>query len=289
MLIAVAFAGCAGNGADEPTTGLGGELSAGKGGIDGLLIDDIYRPIPDATILLQPIGLLATTNENGEFGFLGLEPGEYVVRVDSPDHQVIPFKTQVSAGEFSEAQISARRLIDDGSALITYEYAVFIDCSLSLLLALPFGCSTDQSGDSYREGFTADYSGYNNVTNLVIEMQATNEGRFELDIWDKDHTGDSLGMLANDVFSGDYTRIKLVNGEVNTEHADLFDNALWENDSDFDTELIVFGEFSEELGEVDPFFAGGGVGVHLAIKAKFLHSLFIGPPETDIDRYCVYC
>lgn len=119
MLIAVAFAGCASNGSDEPSVGVGGSLADGKGGIDGLLIDDIFRPIVEATVLLQPNGLLATTNENGEFGFLGLEPGDYILRVDSPDHQAVPFKVKVFANEFSEAQISARRLIDDGSALIT--------------------------------------------------------------------------------------------------------------------------------------------------------------------------
>lgn len=287
LFVGVLFAGCAEEAAG-PSVGQG-QLGDGLGGITGLLIDDAFRPIPETEVLLQPAGLVAVTNENGEFAFSGLEPGSYVLRETSPNHEAKPTRVEVEEGFFSEAEVLARRLSSVGSTLITYEYAVFIDCSLSLLIALPFGCSFDQSGDSYREGFTADYTEYENVTYLVVEMLASKEGRFELDIWNKDHPEDSLGMLANDVFSGEYTKITLKKDEINTEHADLFDNAVWGNYGPFDTELIIFGEYSEELSEVDPFFLGAGVGVNLAVTGKFLHSLFINEPDESIENYCIYC
>lgn len=286
LLICVAFAGCADNSGEEPTVGTG-PLSTGKGGVQGLLIDDRFRPIPDATILLQPTGLVATTDLNGEFGFVGLEPGTYTLRVSSENHEAKPARIQVTADEYTEAEVGARRLANDDNALITYQYAVFLDCVLSLVVALPFDCSTDLSGDSHRRTFVSDYTGYEDVTYLVSEMKANNPGRFEVDLWWPD--GETTPFYANEVFSGDYIKMTLQINETNHEHESIFVNDPWLNNYPIQTEIIVYGALSEELGQVDNFFLGGGVGVHLAVKAKFLHSLFIGEPDEDIATYCVYC
>lgn len=289
MLIAVAFAGCA-ESSEGPSVGTEGDLSDGKGGILGLLIDDIYRPIAGAEVLLQPVGLIATADENGEFGFRDLEPGAYVLRVSSEKHEAIPFKVEVFADEYSEAEVSARRLVDNDGALITYEYAVFVDCALSLVVALPFECSTDLSGDSSRREFEADYTEYPDVSYLVTEMLANNPGRFEVDMWWPGETlDDESYFYANDVFSGEYIKMVLTYNETNTENEAIFTNDPWDNQFPIQTEVLLFGEGSEELGSIDDFFLGGGVGVHLAVKAKFMHSLFLGEPQEDITTYCVYC
>lgn len=287
LLVLVGLAGCA----DEPAPTSDAPdqpLAAGTGAISGLLVDDAFRPIPDANILVQETGQQVETNANGEFFVGDLQPGTYTLRVNAEGHEAKPETARVDAGEFTEMNILARRVTSLDGATVTQEFTVFLDCAVSLVVALPFDCSTDLSGDSHRRDFTVDYTPYGaDASALVMEMKAAQSKRYEVDIWWPD--GDTIPFYANDVFTGDYAHFVLKHGETNTEDEAIFTNDPWINEYPLLTEIIVFGELSEEGGQVEEFFLGGGVGVHLAVKAQFMHTLFLGEPEVNVDDYCVLC
>lgn len=281
-------------------------LSREQGAIDGLLVDDRFRPVDleegdgqlgefqaKGFVLLQETGKRVETNENGEFQFLDLAPGVYTIRVQSDRHEASPKKVEVRAGEFTEQQVLARRVATDNSALISFEYAVFIDCGLVAVIQFTFSCSTDQSGDSFRQGFYADYTSYSDISGLIAEMKANQEKRYEVDLWNFGcESTDETRFYANSFRTSDYVRMRLTVNETNTEYEDIFTNDPWLNECPILTELLPAGRFSEELtgvaGEDMAFFVGGGVDVHLGLKAKFLHSLFLGEPNVDLDTYSVY-
>ncbi len=289
MLVAVSLAGCSDSG-DAPPTAIdpSGPLAEGTGAIAGLVIDDAFRPIPNAEVLVQETGAETTANENGEFFVVDLEPATYTIRITAEGHEAAPFRVQVTEGAFAEANIVARRTVSLDDVQLTQEFVVFLDCVVSAVVALPFDCSTDLSGDSHRRSFVADYTGFGpDATALVMEMKAAQEKRYEVDIWWPD--GDDIPFYANDVFTGDYAQFVLKHGETNTEDEAIFTNDPWINEYPLLTEIIVFGALSEEGGQVDDFFLGGGVGVHFAVKAQFLHTLFLGDTSVDVDSYCVLC
>src|SRR5689334_19437204 len=63
------------------------DLAAGKGAISGLVIDDRYRPVPDALVVLTPGGLTTTSDTAGQFSFSDLTPGPYLLQVQAADHE----------------------------------------------------------------------------------------------------------------------------------------------------------------------------------------------------------
>ena len=79
LLSSLALAGCSGSGDGDGTSATGssttGPLKSGKGAISGLLINDVFRPVPGGLILIQDLGLTATSDASGQFAFLDLEPG----------------------------------------------------------------------------------------------------------------------------------------------------------------------------------------------------------------------
>lgn len=303
------LAGCAdsggsgdGTGVDGGGSGGGTTLAAGTGAIDGLLVDDRFRPIdledrPDTEfqttgfVLLQETGQQAQTNDNGEFAFVNVRPGTYTLRVTAAGHEATPRTVQVVAGEFAEAQIIARRVASDSATIITQEYTVFIACSLAIVLPVTLNdCDLDLSGDSNRWSFDADYTAVDEASALVIEMLANAEAQYEVDVWwVPDDLVEDAQWYASHIFAGTYTKMVLRHGEANEEHADYAANSVWNNDHPFQTDLYIFGELSQEGADATDNYLVGGVGLHLGTKAKFLHSLFVGEPEVDIDSYCLLC
>jgi hypothetical protein len=291
-LMAVLLAGCSGGSDDAPSTDdlTLGPLESGKGAISGLLINDVFRPVPGGLVLIQELGLTATTDTSGQFAFVDLEPGSYLLRVQADGHESAPQSVEVAEGEYAEVEVIARRVSSEGGRIITTEHSVFIPCAVDYVAnGNVLDCTFDQSGDSFRAAFTSDYSGYGNVTYLVTEMKANKPDRYEVQLRSSECPDDvEGGYYAVSQFEGDYTKIVMPVNGTSLQHAELSygPNVAWENQCSIDTILFSDSQFREELQE-----AGApvccGAGAHFGIKAKFVQSLFIGEPEVDLDSYGV--
>src|SRR5687767_6490389 len=99
LCVSVALAGCSGGSdpTDEPVATARPDLAEGKGAIEGLLIDDIYRTIPGGLLLLQGAGLTATSDGQGQFLFLDVTPGTYVIIANADRHEAQPVNVDVVA------------------------------------------------------------------------------------------------------------------------------------------------------------------------------------------------
>src|SRR5687767_11241595 len=130
LALALAFAvlaGCTSSPPDAPIDPeVLPELSVGKGAITGLLIDDVYRPVPGGLVFLEGTGLTATTDASGLFRFVDLPPASYVAIANAPGHEAAPANVDVEAGAYAELEIQARRIFSDEGSVITTQYSVFI-------------------------------------------------------------------------------------------------------------------------------------------------------------------
>ena len=296
LVCSLALAGCSGgDGGGGPATGgqpTQGPLKSGKGAIAGLLINDAYRPVADGLVLLQPAGLTATSDASGQFAFTDIEPGAYVLRVQAEGHEAAPQEVQVVEGEYAEAEVIARRVINEAGRIITVQYSVFVTCWADFVVNFIVGdCLLDQSGDTDRSSFNSNYTETPDVTYIVVEMKANKVGNYNIQMREEDGStagGDRYAVA--EIEATDYVKIVIQKGVANTEHNAQDNNVAWENDREFMTILFPKGDFREEVTGSDPSGttccgAGAGVGV----RAQFVQSVFVGAPEVDITTYCVLC
>lgn len=296
-LTVVALAGCndkgsGGTPSDQPP------LAAGKGAITGIVVDDVYRPVPDALVLASN-GLTATTDGSGQFTLTDLEPGAYILRVQAKGHEAAPQSFDVKAGEYTEAEVLTRRIMNEGSRIITTEYSVFISCAVDFIAnGIVYDCTLDQSGDSDRADFVSNYTEYANATYLVTEMKANKENRYEVQVrcgdTPRDHDGD--GETDREYYAvaridGDYAKMVMPLGLNSTDSVvppEYGGTFPWMNDCTLQTILFADSIGREEIQDVDPTgIICCGAGAHFGIRARFVQSLFIGEPEIPIESYGV--
>ncbi len=103
-LASVALAGCAdGDGPESPQDG--GYVpptpppAEGKGGIRGVVLDTSITPVVGAVVRIDSLDLETTTDENGGFVFLDLEPGTYFLVVSAPGFATVQASATVVADE----------------------------------------------------------------------------------------------------------------------------------------------------------------------------------------------
>lgn len=262
------LAGCTGGGEPAPAPLSPAErptLEQGRGAIAGLLVDDRYRPIPEAKVTLFPLGAQAETDTLGQFLFLDLDPGAYQLQVDAPGHEAAPQPVDVEKGVYTEVEVEARRTFSDLSDIITEQYSVFVPCAVSAVIVTAImQCILDGS-DSYDWGFTSDYSGYN-ATFAVSEFRASQPDGYYVS-W-----GCGSDGLAGNTFEGVYTRIVLeVGGQRNG-------TIRWTNQCPLDATLFYVGSAGPTAKQAG---LSWGVGARFAIKGTFLNSVFLGPPLVD--------
>lgn len=315
LMVAVALAGCTGGadddgsdqGRDSSADGDSVELEAGKGAISGLLVDDRFRPI-DLTddpqtefqtsgfILLQELGLQAQTNENGEFSFIDLDPGTYTLRIQADGHEGSPRQTTVEEGLFAEETITARRISNEGTIVLTEEYSGFTPCAASWPTptdptgtagvpgAIVFGCN-DSSGESYRPGPQGlDYTEYqNDTTYMVVELMVEKAGNYFLVVRHDDGStggGDQYGADTTD--GGRYAKVIM-------EVGGIYDEGMNANPLDLSNDLAALNFYMGDVEETDQDDPNGGsfgnTGVDLATKSQFMISIFLGEPEVDLESY----
>jgi len=267
-------------------------LDSGKGGITGLLVDDVYRPVPGGLVLLVGTGLTATSDDLGQFSFSGLEPGSYIADATANGHEAAPVNVDVKAGQYSEVEIQARRLFSANGTMVTSEYSVFISCAIDFVVnGIVTDCTGDQSGDTFRPGYTSDYSAYNaSATYLVVEMAANKADNYEVQLRQDDGSSGGGPRYAVADFAGTYLRMQFKVDEVNTQFNGQGNNVPFNV-----TKPIALILFSDSTGRQELQNATGGptgpiccgAGAHFGIQAKFLQTLFLGKPDVDVDHYCV--
>jgi hypothetical protein len=283
-------------------------LDSGKGAINGLLIDDIFRPIPNGIVLLKELGFTATADELGQFSFLNLDPGSYTLLVQAPGHEAAPTGVDVTAGQYAEPQVIARRIFSDAGNIITTAFSGFIPCAVNYVEnGYDIDCLNDNSGDSWRPGFTTDTRSYGrNITYLVTEVKVNQVGSWIFEV--REDNGSSGGGVRYCVLlmnATDYGRCVNPLGVKNTAGDAQRRNVPWNNTKKYATLLFLNGQGQGESQSVvdqlcaaqgGPGGPGGsnvcrtttGAGAAFGIRSKFLQSIFLGPTTVDISTYHVY-
>lgn len=287
LLLATALAGCSSGGDDGGGSAGGqttGPIKSGKGAISGLLINDVFRPVPGGLILIQELGLTTTSDESGQFAFTDIEPGAYMLRVQAEGHEAAPQSVEVQEGEYAEAEIIARRIVNEAGRIVTSEFSVFIPCAFSTPVALvTFNCVLDLSGDTFRSSTPGlNFTGFTNATYLVGEIKINQPGNFVFTLRPEgsDTNGTSWGDVT--ITEGDYGKITLKRGEQAPDGTHAWNN----NNPDLEAGLFYNGQVANP-GLPNPL--SYGIGGTVGIKAKIILSLFVGEPEVDINTYCVLC
>ncbi len=298
LVASLALAGCNDGKKASPTGDAGDEatLKSGKGAISGLVINDIYRPVPDALVLASN-GMTATSDASGQFAFTNLEPGIYILRVQAEGHEAAPQNVDVVEGEYAEVELLARRILNEGGRMITTEYSVFVPCAAGFIVnGITANCLLDLSGDSYRSSFTTNLTAEHNVTYMITEWKFNQIGDWNVQIREDD--GSSAGgerYATLDIAQGDYARVVLQRGVLNTEANAQRNNVIWNNTKEFATAVFLNGQFKDDAqSAVDPLcqpdvdptcVTTTGVGASFAIKARIIQTVFVGEPEVDVQTY----
>ena len=283
-------------------------LSAGKGAITGLVIDDRYRPVPDAMVLLTPLGLTATTDAEGQFQFADLEPGSFVALVQVKDHEAAPKNVDVTAGQYADLELMARRIFSDSGSVITQEYSVFIPCAFDYVVnGLIYGCVPDSSGDTYRPGISVDFRAQKtNLTYLVSEILLNQPDSYVFVVRCSDGSSFGCGEYGYvNTTGGNYGKVIMQNpgNYMHTPHS-----LNWTNKVILDGLLFYYGTGGPEVTTVarpagcllppttnplnnKPAFCRDfyGAGAKFGVKAKIVMTAFLGQldPGLDIEKYSV--
>lgn len=306
LFVSLAFAGCADNADNVDQTEFVDknefELDPTLGAIAGLLVDDLFRPIElgeeansqyqdEGFILLQENALEITTNENGEFTIINLEPGRYTLRTQAAGHEASPQSIQVTAGEFTEINIIARRVVEEGSLIITQEQTIFTECAVETpaVSSAWLPCSVDLSTDGARTDFRSDYSEYiDTATYMITEATFNQEGSYEIGVRRLDDTSGGLGATyyAECYTNEPYIRIQMVPGALIEQEDCGTRNVEFDMSQEFQTIMFALSDTHDTLRDTP---VGSGIGIKLGVRAQVIQSLFLGEPEVDIDSYCVLC
>ncbi|MEA3189785.1 MAG: Carboxypeptidase regulatory-like domain [Thermoplasmata archaeon] len=308
-LAVLLLAGCSSPAATVETGTSQPVLEAGKGAVTGIVIDDVYRPIPGAQVVLFPLGLLATADQSGQFGFTDLEPGPYELQVQAKAHEASPAPVDVKEGEYSEVEVQARRVFSDDGRIVTLQYSFFQPCAESAVLVSTIHgyCFLDESGDSYRPGLEGlDFSGYGaNLTFVVAEMTVNQPDDYVLVMRCDD--GSSFGCgeyVRSDTNGAAYAKAIIRNG---TNHQMTPDSINYTVEDPMEVLVFFYGTGRHETTDVlQPVGCASpvqptnplngkpalcrefyGAGHRFAVEGNIVLTLFIGEPQLDIESYGV--
>ncbi|MGB0652453.1 MAG: carboxypeptidase-like regulatory domain-containing protein [Thermoplasmatota archaeon] len=147
LLVAALLAGCAdddgSNGSDELTQqaldDLDVEATATTGVIRGVVVDQAIRPVDGALVQVpQPGGapaLSMETDASGAFGFDGLQPGPYFLRITKVGYNDAQVSVDVVAGVDEPAAIKVLLEANPSAApyVQLFTFNGFIECSTGVL------------------------------------------------------------------------------------------------------------------------------------------------------------
>jgi hypothetical protein len=137
VLSAAVLAGCSGGGSDDPLAGAGDEapeleVTETTGGIRGIVVDQAIVPVINARVVLSG-GKNTTTDEEGLFRFIGLEPGDYFVSVTKPGYEAVQQSAAVLAGVADPplVKVLLNRLTTAQPYIDYYKLDGFYECGFS--------------------------------------------------------------------------------------------------------------------------------------------------------------
>ncbi len=156
LLSMVTLAGCAESSEqvqdDELPEGVGEELQATEttGVIRGIVVDSAIVPVQGVDITLST-GQTAVTDEDGFFGFQGLEPGSYFIQAQKAGWENIQASTTVSAGEDKPPLVRIQMVPDPVTlpSVAALQFDGIIVCSFSLVAVGFAACSAAGLDDRF--------------------------------------------------------------------------------------------------------------------------------------------
>lgn len=134
LLLALAFAGCAGSSQTPQGAGdgndAGGKAGSGSevGALQGSVYDDERRPIQDANVGLLPSGQNATTDANGRFVFRQIPVGDYVMHVTKGGFHNLTHNATVAPRRTTSVVLVITPLPADVSFHTTFPYTGHHQC-----------------------------------------------------------------------------------------------------------------------------------------------------------------
>ena len=157
VLIAALFAGCS-EAPEEPEAqddfeNFDGDLTATDttGVIRGVVVNEAVVPIAGVLVEVDGQGLQATTDENGLFGFDGLEAGTYFLALSKIGHVPVQTGVDVVAGESAPPVLRVRMLqdLENQPYSATTPHRGYYQCGLSFVVVC--GAPNVLTGDQVTE------------------------------------------------------------------------------------------------------------------------------------------
>lgn len=149
-LLATALAGCSDSGStgSEPAdvSDLGLKASETTGVIVGVVVDDTITPVADADVVLVGSDKNTTTNEQGAFGFEGIEPGSHFLKISKAGHAQVQQSVEVVAGVDTPpvVRVLLERMPETAPFVDVISFQGFLACGVAVV-ATSLGCTTVQA------------------------------------------------------------------------------------------------------------------------------------------------
>jgi hypothetical protein len=105
-------------------------------------VDAAILPVPDASLMLNPGNRSTTSDEQGRFGFEGLDPGTYFVSASKAGFTPVQSSAEVVAGDEEPPATMIRLLRLPGSDpfVVALQWEGFMQCSFTVAIAFGTGC-----------------------------------------------------------------------------------------------------------------------------------------------------
>lgn len=307
FVAATVLAGCSSKDSSSSAAATTVTFDASKGAIRGIVIDDRYRPVPDAEVLLTQLGTTVTSDSEGQFGFGNLEPGAYLALTKSKDHEAAPKNIDIVPGQYTDVEIQARRIFSQDGSIITTQYSVFIDCAFEAVVVSAIqekpSCTGDETGDSARANFDTTFPAADakNLTYMITEFLFNKVGDYGVVVGVAPGGSYDTYYAEGNVVQGVYQRFENQPKVVDNRTGETANrNVKFNPAKPFSTTVFPHGQAYGELHGATRDFGtatghpicvgdGGceGVGVALGVKAKIVQTTFLGKPNVDPDTYAV--
>jgi hypothetical protein len=128
------LAGCLGASGTAPKadqTMIGpASLPPDRAALVGLVMDDEFLPVPDARVLLLPVGAEATPDGSGRVAFWDLQPGHYKLVASASGYLDAETTATAEAGEVRHFQLELRSIAHYGPRVDRLQARGHIGCSV---------------------------------------------------------------------------------------------------------------------------------------------------------------